>query len=172
MLGFLATINYTKLFYWLTVADNAKVMFKTFMIIFTAIAVISAAVWIIANMDDAHDVAEAGRKWLFWAAPFMIIFWSLFIFTPSKKDALFIVAGGGAINYFTTDSTAQKIPAEFSNFVLTQIKSMSQDVDVTMDLRTAKEKILESAKLMTAEELLEKIKVDPDFAKIILDKNE
>lgn len=170
MLGILNTINYTKLFYWLTVADNAKMMFKTFMIIFTIISVISAAVWIIANMDNAHDVAKAGRKWLFWAAPFMIIFWSLFIFTPSKKDALFIVAGGGAINYFTTDSTAKQIPAEFSNFVLTQIKSMSQDVNVDMDLRTTKEKILESAKKMTAEELLERIKVDPEFAKIILDE--
>lgn len=39
-----------------------------------------------------------------------------------------------------------------------------------MDLRTTKEKILESAKKMTAEELLERIKVDPDFAKIILDE--
>lgn len=28
MLGILNTINYTKLFYWLTVADNAKMMFK------------------------------------------------------------------------------------------------------------------------------------------------
>lgn len=96
----------------------------------------------------------------------MIIFWSLFIFTPSKKDALFIVAGG-AINYFTTDSTAKQIPAEFSNFVLTHIKSMSQDVN--MDVKTAKEKVIESAKQMTAEELLEKIKLDPEFAKIILD---
>lgn len=30
----LNTINYTKVFYWLTVADNAKVMFKTFIIIY------------------------------------------------------------------------------------------------------------------------------------------
>jgi hypothetical protein len=170
MLGILNTINYTKLFYWLTVADNAKMMFKTFMIIFTIISVISAAVWIMCVIYTCYNVAEIGRKWLFWAAPFMIIFWSLFIFTPSKKDALFIVAGGGAINYFTTDSTAKQIPAEFSNFVLTQIKSMSQDVNVDMDLRTTKEKILESAKKMTAEELLERIKVDPDFAKIILDE--
>lgn len=142
----LNTINYTKVFYWLTVADNAKMMFKTFMIIFTIISVISAAVWIMCVIYNCYNVAETGRKWLFWAAPFMIIFWSLFIFTPSKKDALFIVAGGGAINYFTTDSTAKQIPAEFSNFVLTQIKSMSQDVNVDMDLRTTKEKILESAK--------------------------
>lgn len=170
MLGILNTINYTKLFYWLTVADNAKMMFKTFMIIFTIISVISAAVWIMCVIYNCYNVAETGRKWLFWAAPFMIIFWSLFIFTPSKKDALFIVAGGGVINYFTTDSTAKQIPAEFSNFVLTQIKSMSQDVNVDMDLRTTKEKILESAKKMTAEELLERIKVDPDFAKIILDE--
>ncbi len=163
----LNTINYTKVFYWLTVADNAKVMFKTFIIIFTIIAVISTLVWMFTDNDDKDGVAA--RKWIFWSTPIMIIFWSLFIFTPSKKDALFIVAGGGAINYFTTDSTAKQIPAEFSNFVLTHIKSMSQDVNMDIDVKTAKEKVIESAKQMTAEELLEKIKLDPEFAKIILD---
>lgn len=166
----LNTINYTKLFYWITVADNAKVMFKTFLIIFTLIVIISTIVWFFANMCDEDDTRA--RKWIFWSTPIMIIFWSLFIFTPSKKDALFIVAGGGAINYFTTDSTAKQIPAEFSNFVLTQIKSMSQDVNIDIDVKTAKEKVIESAKQMTAEELLEKIKLDPEFAKIILDDNE
>ena len=28
-------MNYTKLFYWLTVADNAKTMFIAFIVIFT-----------------------------------------------------------------------------------------------------------------------------------------
>lgn len=168
----LNTINYTKFFYWLTVADNAKVMFKTFLNIFTLIVIISTIVWIFASMCDEDNTRYGARKWIFWSTPIMIIFWSLFIFTPSKKDALFIVAGGGAINYFTTDSTAKQIPAEFSNFVLTQIKSMSQDVNIDIDVKTAKEKVIESAKQMTAEELLEKIKLDPEFAKIILDDNE
>lgn len=166
----LNTINYTKLFYWITVADNAKGMFKTFLIIFTLIVIISTIAWFFASMCDEDNTGA--RKWIFWSTPIMIIFWSLFIFTPSKKDALFIVAGGGAINYFTTDSTAKQIPAEFSNFVLTQIKSMSQDVNIDIDVKTAKEKVIESAKQMTAEELLEKIKLDPEFAKIILDDNE
>lgn len=53
----LNTINYTKVFYWLTVADNAKVMFKTFIIIFTIIAVISTLVWMFTDNDDKDGVA-------------------------------------------------------------------------------------------------------------------
>jgi uridylate kinase len=100
----------------------------------------------------------------------MIFFWSLYIFTPSKKDALLIVAGGQTLNFLTTDSTAKQIPHELSNFVVTELKNMAKDAAVDLNISSQKDKILEKAKNMTAAELMSEMKKDSTFAKVILDK--
>jgi hypothetical protein len=107
---------------------------------------------------------------MWWGYPFMILFWSLFIFTPNKKDALLIVAGGGTMEFLTTDSTAKQIPHELSNFVVTQLKSMGEDAKIELGIQSQKDKILDEAKTMTSQQLLEKMKVDTNFANIILNK--
>ena len=161
-------MNYTKLFYWLTVADNAKTMFITFMILFTVIAAIATIAFIFTG--DEPDNQRMSRKWMWGSYPFMIFFWSLFIFTPSKKDALLIVAGGQTMNFLTTDSTAKKIPHELSSFVVSELKNMAKEAQVDLGIQNQKEKILEQAKTMTAMEIVEKMKVDSTFAKVVLEK--
>ena len=163
-------MNYTEVFYWLTVADNAKTMFIVGITIFTAVAVISTAINFIARGDGDDDTAVQARKWMWWSYPFMFLFWSLYIFTPSKKDALLIVAGGQTMNFLTTDSTAKQIPHELSNFVVTELKSMAAEAQVDLNIKGQKEKILDEAKNMSAKELMEKMKVDSTFAKVILEK--
>ena len=163
-------MNYTELFYWLTVADNARVMFKTGMIIFTVVAVISTVVNIFTRGEGEDDAANIARKWMWWSYPFMFLFWSLFIFTPNKRDALLIVAGGETMNFLTTDSTAKQIPRELSNFVVTELKNMASEAKVDLNLNDQKQKVLDEAENMTAKELMEKIKVDTTFAKIVLEK--
>ena len=88
------------LFYWLTVADNARIMFGVFVGLFTLIAGVSTIFYICEKLDgeDEEDCKNI-RKWMFWSYPFMILFWSLTIFTPSKRDALFIVGGGQVVNF-------------------------------------------------------------------------
>jgi hypothetical protein len=161
-------MNYTKLFYWLTVADNAKTMFITFVILFTIIAGIATIAYIFTG--DEPDNQKMSRKWMWGSYPFMIFFWSLFIFTPSKKDALLIVAGGQTMNFLTTDSTAKQIPHELSSFVVSELKNMAKEAQVDLGIQNQKEKILDEAKAMTAIEVVERMKVDSIFAKIVLDK--
>lgn len=163
-------MNYTELFYWLTVADNARTMFTVGIMIFTAVAVISTVVNFIAIGDGDNNTAMQARKWMWWSYPFMFLFWSLYVFTPSKKDALLIVAGGQTMNFLTTDSTAKQIPHELSNFVVTELKSMAAEAQVDLNIKGQKEKILDEAKNMSAKELMEKMKVDSTFAKVILEK--
>jgi D-arabinose 5-phosphate isomerase GutQ len=100
----------------------------------------------------------------------MIFFWSLFIFTPDRKDALLIIAGGQTMNFLTTDSTAKQIPHELSSFVVSELKNMAKEAQVDLGIQNQKEKILEQAKTMTATEIVEKMKVDSTFAKVILEK--
>jgi hypothetical protein len=163
-------MNYTELFYWLTVADNARDMFRVGLVIFTGVAVISTGVNFICRGNGEDDAAVQARKWMWWSYPFMFLFWSLFIFTPSKKDALLIVAGGQTMNFLTTDKTAKQIPHELSNFVVTELKNMASEAKVDLNIKDQKQKILDEAKNMTANELMEKMKVDSTFAKVILDK--
>lgn len=163
-------MNYTELFYWLTVADNARVMFKVGLIIFSIIAFIATVANILFRADNEEDSAIQARKWMWWSYPFMFLFWSLFIFTPSKKDALLIVAGGQTMNFLTTDSTAKQIPHELSNFVVTELKNMAAEAQVDLNIKDQKQKILEQAKEMSAKELMEKMKVDSTFAKVVLEK--
>jgi hypothetical protein len=161
-------MNYTKLFYWLTVADNAKTLFVTFIWIFTIISVIATfAYFVMCNEEEAQKMC---RKWMWWSYPFMILFWSLYIFTPSKKDALLIVAGGQTLNFLTTDSTSKQIPHELSSFVVTELKNMAENAKVDLNIASQKDKILEEAKNMTANQLMDKMRVDSNFAKVILNK--
>jgi hypothetical protein len=161
-------MNYTKLFYWLTVADNAKTLFVTFIWIFTIISVLATCAYFIKG--EIGDTQEMPRKWMWWSYPFMILFWSLYIFTPSKKDALLIVAGGQTLNFLTTDSTSKQIPHELSSFVVTELKNMAENAKVDLNIASQKDKILEEAKNMTANQLMDKMRVDSNFAKVILNK--
>lgn len=168
-------MDYSKLFYWLTVADNAKDFFIVGIIIFTIISVIST-IWFIIdrNGDDMTtgptSAAERAKKWMWWSYPFMILFWSLYIFTPSKKDALLIVAGGQTMNFLTTDKSAKQIPHELTTFIVTELKNMAAEARVDLNIKDQKVKILNEAEKMTVRELVEKMKVDTTFAKVILDK--
>ena len=169
-------MDYIKLFYWLVIADNARDMFISFTVIFTIIAIISTLCFIFGRKDDGYltcpndGLAERSKKWIWFSYPFLILFWSLYIFTPSKKDTLLIVAGGGTLNFLTTDSTAKKIPHEMSNFILTELKNMAVENQVELNIKDQKNKILEETKKMNSEELLQKMKSDSIFKKIILDE--
>lgn len=169
-------MNYIKLFYWLVIADNARDMFISFTVIFTIIAIISTLCFIFGREDDGYltcpndGLAERSKKWIWFSYPFLILFWGLYIFTPSKKDALLIVAGGGTLNFLTTDSTAKKIPHEMSNFILTELKNIAVENQVELNIKDQKNKILEETKKMNSEELLQKMKSDSILKKIILDE--
>jgi len=163
-------MNYTELFYWLTVADNARLLFKWGAGIFTFVTLVSTAVNIICRGNGEDDTAVQARKWMWWSYPFMFLWWAGLVFTPSKKDALLIVAGGQTMNFLTTDSTAKQIPHELSNFVVTELKNMAAEAKVDLNIKDQKEKILDEAKNMSAKELMEKMKVDSTFAKVILEK--
>ena len=170
----LLTLDYTTLFYWLVVADNAKTLFITGIFIFTLISIVATIGFCVnANPIQSEDEKQnqaISRRWMWRSYPLMILFWSLFVFTPSKKDALIIVAGGQTLNFLVNDKSAKQIPAELSNFVLTEIKNQAKEAAVDLNISSQKEKMLEKAKNMTFEQLREEMKRDTTFAKVILEK--
>lgn len=162
-------MNWYAIFYWLSVANNARGVFIAFVTIFTLIALIATIAYFANLSEDNEAEAKLSRKWMWWSYPFMTLFWLLIMFTPSRKDTLLIIAGGGTMEFLSNDSTARQIPKEMTSFVLTELKSMGAEVRNEIGVQNQKEKILEQAKKMTSEELLKKIKSDSTFAKVVLD---
>ena len=163
--------NFTLLFYWLTVADNAKFFFGCFALVFILIFSIVTIVRIIGSLENNNNDSKfytKCNKWTWYSTPFMLLFLSLWIFTPSKKDALLIVAGGSTMNFLTQDSTAKQLPHELSSYLVTEIKNMAEETKVELSINDNKQKILEEAKQLTGEQLIEKLKVDSNLKNILL----
>jgi hypothetical protein len=166
-------MSYTELFYWLTVADNAKTFFGTFAIFFTLVFIITQCVRIFSSMEGVRDEDGFYKKcnvWTWYSTPFMLFFLSAWIFTPNKRDALLIIAGGQTIEFLTTDESAKQIPHELSNFVVSELKNMAKDAKVDLGIKESKETIIEQAKKMTGDELMQFIKDNPDYTEILLGK--
>lgn len=162
-------MNYQVLFYWLVVADNARTLFLWAIVIFTIMSLISTIVLIAGLLEDKDEMVNEARPWMKWSLPLAFLFWSLFILTPSKKDALLIVAGGQTLNFLTTDNSAKELPKELTNFLLTQIRVYAADANVELIGINTKAKLKEEAKKLSGEELLKRIQTDTTFAKAILE---
>lgn len=167
-------MSYTEIFYWLTVADNAKVFFATFAIFFTVLFIIIMGVRLFSDEDDMSDKEifySKCNKWTWYSTPLMLLFVSLWIFTPNKKDALLILAGGSVLEYMSNDSIAKEIPHNVFNFVNANLETWASEAKVDFGISSQKDKLLEKAKSMTADELIKLMKSDPDFKQIILNNN-
>lgn len=186
-------MNWYKLFYWITRADSVKDFFDSASNIFTTFAILSFFVFVFMSAFAKSVISSSGCKTeeeelkdpevrgymkmrRYFASIFYVslglslITWLGYVFVPTKKEALIIMAAGGTMEYFTTDSTAKQIPHEMTTFVVTELKSMAKEAQVDLGIATQKDKILDEAKKMTTEQLLEKMKVDSNFAKVLTEK--
>lgn len=163
-------MSYTELFYWLTVADNARSFFGTFAIFFTFVFVTTQCVRIFSSMEGEESASFYTKcnKWTWYSTPLMLLFLSLWIFTPNKRDALLIVAGGGTLDYLSNDSIAKQIPREMSTFVLTELKNMAKEAKVDLGIASEKDKLLEKAKNLSGSELIDLINKNPEYKDLIL----
>jgi len=163
-------MSYTELFYWLTVADNAKTFFGIFAIVFCFIFILTQLIRIFSHTDGepSEDFIARINKWTWYSTPLMLLFLSLWIFTPNKRDALLIIAGGKTLDFLATDEAAKQIPHELSDFVLTELKHMAKDAKVDLGIASEKDKMLDKVKTLTGEELIKFIKENPDYKDLIL----
>lgn len=169
-------MNYESLFYWLVVADNARLLFSWAAGIFTIVVLALTVVYFALKSSDYEEGGNGTtvgiiqtRKWLWWATPICLLFWMLLVLTPSKKDSLLIVAGGGTLNYLVQDSTARQIPKQLTNFVVTELKTMAKENEVDLNIQNAKQKVLDEAKTLSTEELLQRMRTDSTFSKVLME---
>ncbi len=166
----LINVNWYSIFYWLSIADNARDFFITFITIFTVISVLATICFIVGRdecMECPKDgLGERSKKWMWWAYPFMILFWAMYILTPSKTDTMLIIAGGSVGNFITSDSSSKQIPSDITKFLHLRLEKYVSDLSnsdrevIGIAPKTNKENFLDKAKDLSKEELIDYLKKD------------
>lgn len=169
-------MNWYSVFYWVMVADGVKKFFDTSSDVFTTFAIISFIVFFVTFIaipvaigteetknDEEDQVNPLIRGWklvrkyslriMYTSLILAMITWMGYIFIPSKKDSLTIIAGGAVGNFITHDSSAKQIPSEVMLLLRAKIKDEINDIN-TKNIISNKDTLVGKTK----EELIEIIK--------------
>lgn len=159
-------MNWYSIFYWISVADGVKSFFDVFSNVFSwgAIICLAVTVLIIVMKNDKNQNSESENEsilyWLtfwrrstLWLSLLAFITWGGYVFTPSKKDALLIVAGGAVGQFITSDTSARQLPAEAMNLLRAKIRSEIVEINTS-----SAAEVVDTLEQKTKEELIEILK--------------
>lgn len=172
----LNSINYYTVFYWITRADDIKSFFDSLSNWFTFFSILFFFVYIIVficktvTIDDnnlrnteeeiidptirSFNMALGCLKPIFYTSFIVcILSWTLWVFIPTKKDAIIIIAGGAVGNFITSDSSVKAIPAELTLLVREKLKSEIEEAKSNLS-----GEIIDTLANKSKEELIEMIK--------------
>lgn len=196
-------MNWYSIFYALTVSDGVKSFFDVSSNIFTWFAVLSFLTYIGVSIaksvmvsenrlkteeeekvdPDTRSLVKARvyvRNFFYVMLGLCMITWSGWVLTPTKKDCVMIIAGGGIATFLTSDTSARKIPGELMKLGVVAIQSWQDQIkDFTPEERkaigiqteaekvTAKKKddLVSKVGKMTKEEIVDWLKNDTTILK-------
>lgn len=157
-------MNWYSIFYWIAVADGIKEFFDTFSNLFTflwfvvAVALILFTLYRNSETKEGDDERESANFWIknlrkmfVWTMFFSTITWAGWVFCPTKKDALIIVAGGAVGQFMMSDSAAQAIPSEVMVLLRDKIRAEIKDVNFS-------EQVTDPLQSKTKEELIKMLR--------------
>lgn len=186
-------MNWYTIFYWITVADGVKSFFNVASNIFTFLAFILFIVTLIARLGRFVQVAESSSKsededmtnpdiraWdlaknlssrLFYPMLILsLVTWLGYMMTPTKKDCLFIVAGGSVGNFIQSDTSAKSIPSDITSFLHLSLRQQISELETidqkALGVDTAKKDInvntdvMDKLKDMSKEEIIKYVSGD------------
>lgn len=162
--------NWYSIFYWLTVADSIKTNLGIIAIITLIITLISLIGLFLStnalaqNQVDREQENVEAKEWRVWVKAWRTSFISaliicfitgfLWMFAPTKKDALIIIAGGAVGNFITQDTSARALPSDVMNLLRVKIKEEINEVSLKEALTNEKDTLKDKSK----EELLQILK--------------
>ena len=162
-------MNWYKVFYWMTVANNVGWL-TGILAILCGIVVSCMTIAALGLVED--DIAwrnwktVSKRLFMFLTVMFFvnITVWTLI---PSKKEMMIIIAGGAIGNFVSSDSSSKAIPAEMTRFVRNYLKDAADGMDPSlkkeMGLSTEKDDFVDKLKDLTKEQIIEELKKDTTF---------
>ncbi len=131
--------------YWLTRLDSIFGLFVTASLLIAVILAVKFMLWTCGDDDDCMFETKS-TGWILFSIMCLTIIIACLI--PTKKEVIFIVAGGKTIEYIEKDTSISKIPGQstalLSKYLENELKQMSSDTvkHTTKDV----EKVIESKK--------------------------
>ena len=165
-------MNWYTLFYLFSILDKLSNAFMTGAVLCTIAFVVLTITWFVNKDRLTNHNRTDGEHWLNvirWplrtSIVLGILFWLLIIFTPTRKDMIIIIAGGAVGEFVTSDSSAQKLPADITRFLRGEILKATAELSdeakqsIGIDVEAEKIKKLsreELEKLVNENNLLDK----------------
>lgn len=164
-------MNWYKVFYWMSIADNIKIVMLIMWVVFGIYTMISTFVALGANNEDSvWSKWEKGSKRVFMIA--LITFISsifLWTFIPSKKDCMLIIAGGSVGSFISSDSSAKALPADLTKYLHLSLNKELNDLGIDtkkeLGLQSKKEEMLDKLKDFSKEQLIDYLQKDTTILK-------
>lgn len=140
-------MNWYSIFYWVTVADGVKTFFDWFSNLFTVlsfIALLALIFSIVVYKDENTDENEKPgikywisffRKCVIWTVTLCVLTWAGYVFIPSKKDCMVIIAGGAVGNFITKDTAARQIPGEVMLLLRNKIRAEITEINTPVQVK-------------------------------------
>jgi hypothetical protein len=158
-------MSWYTLFYLFSILDKLSAAFMTGAVLSTIAFVVLTITWFVNKDRLTNHNKEDGEHWLKvirWPLRTVIflgiIFWLLVILVPTRKDMIIIIAGGAVGEFVTSDSSAQKLPADITRFLRAEIlkatAELSDEAKASIGIDVEAEKI----KKLSREELEKLVK--------------
>ena len=176
-------MNWYKVFYWISVADKVQDFVLTIAIASSIILLVAFVSNIVArssyndNMqdrkandndyDDLRNVRymKMFKQYMIWSSILFAIFWLLYIATPSKDDAVLIIAGGAVGNFITSDSSSKQLPADLTAFLRARIHQMTDEAKENIGIEDDRTRKINDLKNLDKDEIIKRLKQDTTLIK-------
>lgn len=162
-------MNWYRVFYWMSIADNVKAVFLALSIVIGIYFIIATAA-ALGMFDAKFTEWEKGTKRVYFIFTITFLFSiTLWTFTPSKKDMMLIIAGGAVGNFITSDSSSRALPADLTKYLHLKLNAELEDLGSAtkkeLGLQTKKEELIDKVKDFSKEQLIEYLKNDTTLVK-------
>lgn len=126
----------TSSLYWLTRLDNIQDLFTTFLVVGIIGLFILGAIKFHNYMEENTPAKRPGLTAL--AITFICLGALGQTFTPTTKEAIFIVAGGKTLDYVSSDTALKKIPGQLSGITSSWLETKLKEIETDLTTDTKK----------------------------------
>lgn len=166
-------MNWYSIFYWFSVVENISGGAGAVSIISGIIFVVTMMILLTGDFNDGYKDDLRARKLLQKTRTVSLILFfvlgTFWMFVPSKKDMMLIIAGGSVGTFIQGDSSIQKLPADVTRYLHLSMKKemedLSSETKEELGIATPKDRLLNKAKELSKEELINFIKTDSTILK-------
>lgn len=147
-------MDFYKLFYLFTMGDKLSNLWCAFV----WISSILCFIFTMYLLFESEGRDRVGFRIFLGLWLWCFVSWILYIGTPTKKEAVIIVAGGYVGNFIQSDSNARQLPADITRFLRSQIQQAAKDNDLGSLLGPTKEETLkDSLSKLSKEQLVDQL---------------